>query len=111
MLAKDLEEVLKSNFFNEDITRILRNININWEVAAWDCGHSSLKVQDCVSVTYKDCGRSYDPNRWQLEDCGHSSLEVQNCVSVTYEDCNRSYDPDRWQLRDYGHSSLEVWDC
>jgi len=29
MLAKDLEEVLKSNFFNEDITRILRDINVN----------------------------------------------------------------------------------
>ncbi|CAG8679842.1 15840_t:CDS:2, partial [Funneliformis caledonium] len=33
MLAKDLEEVLKSNFFNEDITRVLRDINVNWEVS------------------------------------------------------------------------------
>ncbi|CAG8482792.1 12580_t:CDS:2 [Funneliformis mosseae] len=29
--TKDLEEVLKSNFFNEDITRVLRDINVNWE--------------------------------------------------------------------------------
>ena len=33
MLAKDLEEILESNFFNEDITHILRDINVNWEVS------------------------------------------------------------------------------
>ncbi|CAG8667247.1 11705_t:CDS:2, partial [Acaulospora morrowiae] len=67
MIARDLEEVLNSNFFKEDTTRVLKDIKYNW-VEVGTAGH--------LLLVYEDCGHSYDPDRWQLEDCGHSSLEV-----------------------------------
>ncbi|CAG8655165.1 2163_t:CDS:2, partial [Racocetra fulgida] len=43
VIIQDLEEVLESNFFKEDTTRVLKDIRDTWV----------------------DCGRSYDPDRWQ----------------------------------------------
>ncbi|CAG8597721.1 3088_t:CDS:2, partial [Acaulospora morrowiae] len=68
MVAKDLEDVLDSNFFKEDTTRVLKDIKYNW-VEVGTAGR--------LLLVYEDCGRSYNPDRWQLEDCGRSSLEVR----------------------------------
>ncbi|CAG8707922.1 9632_t:CDS:2, partial [Acaulospora colombiana] len=67
MVAKDLEEVLDSNFFKEDTTRVLKDIKYNW---------AEVGTAGYLLLVYEDCGHSYDPDRWQLEDCGHSSLEL-----------------------------------
>uniref|UniRef100_U9TEV8 Uncharacterized protein n=2 Tax=Rhizophagus irregularis TaxID=588596 RepID=U9TEV8_RHIID len=56
VIVQDLEEVLESNFFKEDTTRVLKDIKDTWVEVGTACR---------LLLAYEDCGRSYDPDRWQ----------------------------------------------
>ncbi|CAG8697971.1 16284_t:CDS:2 [Funneliformis caledonium] len=52
-ISKDLEVIIDSNFFNTDITRVLRNIRDTWDVATW-----GLRVTSLGAVGHSDLNHS-----------------------------------------------------
>ncbi|CAG8774256.1 16236_t:CDS:2, partial [Racocetra persica] len=74
VIIQDLEEVLESNFFKEDTTRVLKDIRDTWVEVGTACR---------LLLAYEDCGRSYDPDRWQT--WGLRSLKFGSLGTATWK--------------------------
>ncbi|CAG8557486.1 301_t:CDS:10 [Gigaspora rosea] len=74
VITQDLEEVLESNFFKEDTTRVLKDIRDTWVEVGTACR---------LLPAYEDCDRSYDPDRWQT--WGLRSLKFGSLGTATWK--------------------------